>query len=70
MRGIEPGVNVVLMEDLAAVLGTIIAAVMLGISYEIECFIPDSVGSVAIGILLAMVAMFLIITNAAALVGR
>lgn len=69
-RGIEPGVNVIFMEDSAAVVGTIIAACMLCITLETDNFIPDAVGSIVIGILLAVVALFLIISNAGALVGR
>lgn len=69
-RGIEPGVNVIFMEDSAAVVGTMIAATMLCITSETNNFIPDSVGSIVIGILLAIVALFLIISNAGALVGR
>lgn len=69
-RGIEPGINVVLMEDSAAVFGSVTASGLLGLSYLCNSFIPDSIGSIAIGILLGVVAMFLIVTNSAALVGR
>ncbi|KAK2713253.1 hypothetical protein QYM36_009206 [Artemia franciscana] len=69
-RGSDPTVNVVLLEDLAAVLGVSIAAGCMALSTYLNSPIPDALGSVLIGGLLGGVASFIIYTNTAALVGR
>lgn len=69
-RGHDPSVNVVLLEDLAAVLGVGIAASCMGLSVYYDSHVPDAIGSLLVGGLLAGVASFIIYTNAAALVGR
>ena len=68
--GYDPCVNVVLLEDAAAVLGVGIAGTALGLSAYSGSAVPDAIGSLAIGGLLGCVASFMIFTNAAALVGR
>ncbi len=68
--GYDPCVNVVLLEDAAAVLGVAIAAGSMGMSLHYGSHIPDAVGSILIGGLLGSVASFMIYTNSAALVGR
>jgi len=68
--GWDPCVNVVLLEDLAAVAGVVIAAGCMGLSQYSGSHIPDAIGSLAIGGLLASVASFMIYTNSGALVGR
>jgi len=70
VRGQDPSINVVLMEDIAAVLGVTIAASCMGLSSYLGSHIPDVVGSFLIGGLLGGVAWFIILTNSAALVGR
>ncbi|PSN50832.1 Zinc transporter 9 [Blattella germanica] len=70
LRGQDPSVNVVLMEDLAAVIGVGVAAVCMGLTAHLGSPVPDAVGSVLIGGILGGVASFLIYTNVAALVGR
>ena len=50
--GYDPCVNVVLLEDLAAVAGVAIAGGAMGLSYHYGSHIPDAVGSIAIGGLL------------------
>jgi len=69
-RSQDPSVNVVLLEDLAAVLGVGVAGVCMGLTSFYGSHIPDAVGSIIIGGLLGGVASFIIYTNVAALVGR
>jgi Co/Zn/Cd efflux system component len=66
----DPTVNVVLLEDAAAVLGVVIAAGCMGLTSLTGSHIPDAVGSLLVGSLLGAVAMFIIQTNSNALVGR
>ncbi|XP_065339223.1 proton-coupled zinc antiporter SLC30A9, mitochondrial [Cloeon dipterum] len=70
LRGQDPSVNVVLLEDLAAVLGVAIAGTCMGLTVHYGSHIPDAVGSLLVGGLLGTVASFIIYTNTAALVGR
>jgi len=68
--GWDPCVNVVLLEDLAAVAGVVIAGGCMSLSHYTGSHIPDAMGSLAIGGLLGSVASFMIYTNSGALVGR
>ena len=68
--GYDPCVNVVLLEDVAAVAGVVIAGGAMGATSLLNSHIPDAVGSLAIGGLLGIVASFMIYTNTTALVGR
>lgn len=70
LAGNDPCVNVVLLEDAAAVAGVVIAASCMGLSHLTASHIPDAGGSVLIGGLLAGVASFMITSNSGALVGR
>ncbi|KAL0269050.1 UNVERIFIED_CONTAM: hypothetical protein PYX00_010790 [Menopon gallinae] len=70
LRGNDPSVNVILLEDAAAVLGVLVAGCSMGLSAVYKSHIPDAVGSLLVGGLLAGVATFIIYTNVAALVGR
>nr|CAI5864453.1 unnamed protein product [Callosobruchus analis] len=70
LRAQDPSVNVVLLEDAAAVIGVILAAGCMGISSVTNSPIPDSIGSLLVGCVLGSVASFIIYTNVAALVGR
>ena len=70
IRGTDPSVNVVLLEDMAAVVGVVIAATSMGLTTYFNTHIYDSIGSIAIGSLLGVVASFIIYTNSGALVGR
>ncbi|GFQ89372.1 zinc transporter 9, partial [Trichonephila clavata] len=70
VRGQEPSVNVVLLEDFAAVFGIFVAAACMGLTSYTGQPIYDAVGSLAIGGVLGAVASFIIYTNTAALVGR
>ncbi|KAG5861721.1 hypothetical protein JTB14_031809 [Gonioctena quinquepunctata] len=69
-RAQDPSVNVVLLEDFAAVIGVVLAAGCMGISSLTNSPIPDSMGSLFVGCILGSVASFIIYTNVAALVGR
>ena len=69
-RGTDPSVNVVLMEDLAAVTGVAVASSCMYASYIYSNHIPDAVGSIIVGTLLAGVSAFIIKTNSNALLGR
>ena len=69
VSGHDPCVNVVLLEDTAAVLGVMIAAGSMGLSLHYGSHIPDALGSILIGGLLGGVAMFMITTNSNLLVG-
>ena len=62
--------NVVLLEDLAAVLGVCVAGTAMSLSIYYQSPIPDAVGSLIIGGILGAVASFIIYSNTAALVGR
>ena len=69
-RSPEPSVTVVLLEDMAAVTGVAIAATCMGITYITGNPIADAVGSLLIGSLLGSVAVFIVYTNTAYLIGR
>ncbi len=69
-QGYKPNVNVILLEDLAAVLGVCVAASAMGLSLYLQSPIPDAIGSLIIGGILGGVASFIIYSNTAALVGR
>lgn len=70
LSGQDPAVNVVLLEDAAAVAGVVIAAGCMGLSDLTGSHIPDAMGSLAIGGLLGAVSAFMISSNSGALVGR
>uniref|UniRef100_A0A915B661 Proton-coupled zinc antiporter SLC30A9, mitochondrial n=2 Tax=Parascaris univalens TaxID=6257 RepID=A0A915B661_PARUN len=66
----DPSLNVVLLEDSAAVIGVAIALSAVSLSSIFQSPVPDCCGSILIGCLLGTVASFIIRTNAAHLVGR
>ncbi|XP_013185876.1 proton-coupled zinc antiporter SLC30A9, mitochondrial [Amyelois transitella] len=70
IRSSDPSVNVVLLEDTAAVAGVTVAASCMAISQYTGNPLPDAVGSILVGTLLAGVASFIILSNVNALVGR
>ncbi|KAB7499001.1 hypothetical protein Anas_11456, partial [Armadillidium nasatum] len=70
LRGSDPSVNVVLLEDMAAVMGVGIAIGCMGLTSYTGSHIPDALGSCIIGSLLAGVSGFIVFTNSTALVGR
>ncbi|KAJ8679616.1 hypothetical protein QAD02_015403 [Eretmocerus hayati] len=70
MNGHDPSVNVVLMEDFAAVLGVMCAGCCMGLTTYLHNPVFDAIGSLLVGGLLGSVASFIIHTNVAALVGQ
>ncbi|KAK6172246.1 hypothetical protein SNE40_015950 [Patella caerulea] len=70
LRGNDPNVSVVLLEDVAAVSGVIVAASCMAITHYTNNPLADSIGSLLIGGILAIVAGFIIKTNTEVLVGR
>lgn len=70
MRSSDPSVNVVLLEDTAAVAGVVMASGCMAISQYTGNPIFDALGSILVGTLLGGVASFIILTNVGALVGR
>ncbi|XP_069950414.1 proton-coupled zinc antiporter SLC30A9, mitochondrial isoform X2 [Cherax quadricarinatus] len=69
-RGQDPSVNVVLLEDMAAVMGVAVAMGCMGLTSLTGSHIPDACGSCLIGGILAAVSGFIVYTNTAALVGK
>ncbi|XP_075972964.1 solute carrier family 30 member 9 [Anticarsia gemmatalis] len=70
MRSSDPSVNVVLLEDSAAVAGVVVASTCMAISQYTGNPLPDAIGSILVGTILGGVASFIILTNVGALVGR
>jgi zinc transporter 9 len=70
LRGHDPTVNVVLLEDCAAVLSIGVAAVCMSLTSYLNTPVPDAVGSLLVGGILGTVASFIIYTNTSAIVGR
>ncbi|BFZ15229.1 hypothetical protein BsWGS_18268 [Bradybaena similaris] len=70
LRGMDPNVNVVLLEDFAAVLGVGIAGACISWSAWTGSSFADALGSALIGTLLGAVAAFIVHQNTIQLVGR
>lgn len=70
MRSSDPSVNVVLLEDSAAVGGVIVAGTCMAISQYTGNPLPDAIGCILVGTILGCVASFIILSNVGALVGR
>lgn len=70
LRGRDPTAVAVLMEDSAAVSGVLFAATALSLAHYTGNVAFDAIGSIGIGGLLGVVALFLIQRNSSALVGR
>jgi cation diffusion facilitator family transporter len=66
----DPTLRAVFAEDAAALLGLVIAAVGLGAHEVTGSSVPDAVGSILVGLLLAAVASYLIDRNRAFLLGE
>ena len=66
----DPTLRAVFAEDAAALLGLLVAAVGLGAHELTGSSVPDAVGSILVGLLLAVVASYLIERNRAFLLGE
>ncbi|CAG9532416.1 unnamed protein product, partial [Cercopithifilaria johnstoni] len=66
----DPSLSVVCLEDSASIFGTFISASSIALSCVLRTSIPDSIGSVLIGILLGSIAAFIIRNNAMHLAGK
>ena len=66
----DPTLRAVLFEDAAALVGLVIAAVGLGAHQATGSSTPDAVGSILVGVLLAVIAVVLINRNRQFLVGE
>jgi zinc transporter 9 len=69
-EGPDPMGVAVLLEDLAAVIGVVIAMISIGLVKVTGNPMFDAVGSIVIGILLGFVAVFLVVKNRSSLLGR
>ncbi|MDB5237973.1 MAG: cation diffusion facilitator family transporter [Candidatus Kaiserbacteria bacterium] len=66
----DPSTLAVCIEDGIAVLGVIVAAIAIALSYLTGNFVWDGIGSIVIGVMLAMAAIVLITKNRSYLIGR
>ncbi|EHB06637.1 Zinc transporter 9 [Heterocephalus glaber] len=66
----DPGTNVILLEDTAAVLGVTIVATYMGLTSIAGNPLYDSLGSLSVGNLLGVVSAFVIYTYIEAFLGR
>ena len=66
----DPATLAVLLEDSVAVVGVVVAATSITLSYVTQNVIWDTAGSLAIALMLAVVAVVLIVRNRSYLVGR
>jgi cation diffusion facilitator family transporter len=66
----DPTLRAVFAEDSAALLGLVIAAVGLGLHEVTGSSVPDAIGSILVGLLLAAIATYLIDRNRAFLLGE
>ncbi|HEY4514434.1 MAG TPA: cation diffusion facilitator family transporter [Candidatus Paceibacterota bacterium] len=66
----DPSTLAVFLEDSVAVLGVLVAALSISVTYYTENPVWDAAGSIVISILLAAVAVILIVKNRAYLIGR
>ncbi|CAH8587763.1 unnamed protein product [Schistosoma turkestanicum] len=68
--GVDPSTSMVLLEDLAAVIGVIVAGSAMTITACTGHVLPDAIGGICVGAILATVAGLIIHTNTEMLIGR
>lgn len=68
--GVDPSTSLVLLEDLAAVFGVLVAGAAMGITAWTGNALPDAFGAIAVSGILAAVAVIIIRTNTDMLIGR
>ena len=66
----DPTLRAVFAEDAAALVGLVLAAIGLALAQWTGSSVPDALGSIAIGLLLGVVALILINRNRRFLVGQ
>ncbi|KAH8868341.1 Zinc transporter 9 [Schistosoma japonicum] len=68
--GVDPSTSMVLLEDLAAVIGVVVAGSAMGITAYTGHVLPDAIGGICVSAILATVAGLIIHTNTEMLIGR
>lgn len=68
--GKDPTIPVVLLEDAGAVFGLVIAIVALAVSWTTGSHLPDSIGSIVIGVLLCLIGFLLAYDTHSLLIGE
>ena len=66
----DPTVTAVLLEDIIACVGVVIAVICIGLSALLKSSVPDAVGSIIIGGMLGLVAVWLGYQNRSLILGR
>ncbi|CAH8667577.1 unnamed protein product [Schistosoma margrebowiei] len=68
--GVDPSTSMVLLEDLAAVFGVIVAGSAMAVTAFTGHVLPDAIGGICVSAILATVAGLIIHTNTEMLIGR
>lgn len=69
-EGADPATVAILLEDSAAVLGLLIAAGGIGLTYVTGSPLWDALGSIVVGVILGLIAFYLVRQNRELLLGR
>ncbi|CAH8675562.1 unnamed protein product [Schistosoma haematobium] len=68
--GVDPSTSMVLLEDLAAVIGVVVAGSAMAVTAFTGHVLPDAIGGICVSAILATVAGLIIHTNTEMLIGR
>ncbi|CAH8677820.1 unnamed protein product [Schistosoma rodhaini] len=68
--GVDPSTSMVLLEDLAAVIGVVVAGSAMAVTAFTGHVLPDAIGGICVSAILAAVAGLIIHTNTEMLIGR